>query len=381
MFKKSLLVVLTCFMVVQTLAAPRRRFSFTSPAEVGHVPDHLTGVESTRRRDHDKMAAYLRENSASVKERFALPFDRAWASGFKARLQALAGDPAVKSVLDARVALNAPVVATREDLMAWGRYFDDVVKSHGAQVISNDGRTLTFRFSDMPEFSILASVRGWPFAAYDSHAGERLGFNCNFWCTPDCEFSPYYFPLHLISRVLYADEINCLGFPNVRAAGHWIFNFGEEGAALDDADVFVVVENTPIDEAADSATGEALRVEYAGWTVEQLKDLADSTDTSLMANIVRAIRRSGIYTVKPGIKDPRFITTADGTLCAIFCNVERPSTGKPAFWFHDCEGSRPDGVVTDEDGNISKEEIRRDADCGLGELANWLSSAAAASDA
>ena len=360
MVKRYVALAFAGLLMVQMIQAGKygRRFSFTSPAEVGHVPADLERAESTRARDHAKMVRSLLEQGPRLKAKYALS-ENPSAEGLVSRLTEFTHTDAVKALLNARFDL------VDETIGSWKHDFSECLAGFGAEIKSFNDHMLMFQFSDMPRYNILMSV-----SAYDTKDGDRKGFNCNFWCTPDCEFSPYEFPLHLVSRVLCAAEINGLGLSNVRAARHWLFDFSEDPlAALNDRDVFVVAENIGVAKGIDAKIADDLRKMYANYTQEALTALAeDVTDESLMANLVRAIKYSGIWNIKPSTRDPVFTLNLGGSPYAIFSQVERPSTGKPAFWFHDYEGTRPDGLVA----GGGKEEIRRDADDGLSALVKWL---------
>lgn len=365
MVKKYAILALVILLTVQMVQAVKygRRFSFSSPPEVGHVPKDLSRCESTSPQDHAKMVNYLIEHGSDVKKKHALSTNPE-ANDLARRLSELTHDPEVKILLNNRFEL------TDETFESWKSSLAACLALFGAEIKNMNDHELMFRFVDAPGYNILMDVAGWPFAAYDTKEGPRLGFNCNFWCTPDCEYSPYEFPLHLVSRVLYAAEINSLDLPNVRAAQHWLFDFSEDpSAVLNDRDVFVVAENIRVDEKDNKDIAGELKEVYKNYTQEALIALTDdAADNSLMANLVRVIIHSGLWNIKPTTEDPVFMLGSRGLQYAIFRQVQRPSTGKPAFWFHDRGRTRPTGVTADG----GREEIARDAGVGLSELVEWL---------
>lgn len=372
MMKKNLLLLVVVGIFGQSLSAmfPSSRRGGVAPEPKCVIPDGLRRVESNEHHDWNKMDAWMLTQSPRVRETYGI---EAANPDFAVKLNEFVVEPVVEGLLRARASWDDA------KLSEWLDAFKTALAPKGISLVSASRLTLELRFDAFPQYRVLSRLKAIPLGWYAVEPDGRPGYCCNPIPGNHFETSAFPFPLQLVSRILYAEEINAFvaakGITNVRAAKHWLFEFPWHDADLDDENLFVIVEsNFDVSAHADIVAG--LKAEYPSYPKEALVALAaDETNTSIMANLVRVISHSGLWNVKFDKQNPLFtVDTATGDCVAILCNNERPASGggKADKFFHECMGERTDKPRDPETG---LEEITSNAGIGLGSLVKLLASA------
>jgi hypothetical protein len=321
---------------------PSTRRGGTPPEKVGVVPDDRAGLDAVNLDDYLNVDRWLTLESDRVRDKFGIEHSD---PRFAAKLNEFVLKPEVKAHLEKKYDAS------------WVGDFAPLLAENGGEIVGHDRYTVSFSFEGFP-YTVIARLQAFPLGFYHPAEGVSYGFNCNPFCGPVSR-SLFPFPLQLVSRILYAEEIaefvRACGIKNVRAAQHWLFEFpwikeGEEAdAELDDENIFLVQERVDCNPEFHAAYLASLRAEYTPEVLSMLATVEE--DRSLMANLARVIMQSGLWELSDSnylffVENPAI----EGRVEAVIRMQERPAFGggKAAFFFHQFAGRRTDTVFDSE---------------------------------
>jgi hypothetical protein len=329
---------------------------------------------------------------ASSAQALALRKDRALErhnSGFNSFLNTFVEDSRVRNLLDKRIHINfngrtaadlkeykelADIMITAEERVAirtWFQEFSQLLGAFGGVIHRNAAHeepgTVAFSFEKYPDYVVKCLAWNYyPLGCYDP-SGR---YSC---LVPGCRISGYSFPLQLVSRVLYAQEINKFvtehHIDDVAAPEKWLYIFPwASREPLSDANLFVVAERVEFKQGEQKQLLHILKKELGSVaaTRELLVQKASDLDNhSLLAHMARVILAVGLYDFFPKTQNFVMCRSADPArgVRVVFTDTERPPFGgsDPLNFFH----------LPLADGGISQEVVSNGR-VGLDTLASFL---------
>ena len=305
--KKSFLLACAILAAV-AVSAPRVRFPFpfkdpfdVSTPVTAFCPAEGANIENMNSWCYENVSLKTAPGTSAL---YSLPDASAFLTGF-------VQDPEVSALLARRIEVDysgeprSLSASERGAIFEWYTQFASVVTLFGGSVLTPFSLEklpviLDLKFEAVDGYTVRVLARnGFPLGFYD--ALER---NCIYYGSK--AVSQYPFPAQLISTVLYAQRVNDLSKPGIRAANAYLFAFpGTEELPLDDWDVFVLEEDVPFSIEEQEAFNADLL----------------SREMPPVGEIGEAIRSTRIFDVSC---PETYVLTSD---TVIFRNLQRPALG------------------------------------------------------
>lgn len=282
--------------------------------------------------------------------------------GFNDFLTSFVNDAVIRDILDRRVHIDftgRKIITPKEPvdgedivdeepsaeqklLRAWLGEFQSAIEVWGAKIYANPSHeepgTVVFSFDMYPEYVVkcLAWNR-YHLGCYDDNGL----YSC---CVPGCTISGYDFPLQLVSRVLYSEEIKRFvvdhKIENVYVPEKWLYIFPwAQGLPFHDKNLFVIAQKINFTRENQEMLLYDLKGSDAVVTKEMLLEkAANLNDHSVLANMVRVIVGVGVWDFSIEAENFVLLQRSEncGDLAAVFIDTDRPAFGggNPLYFFH-----------------------------------------------
>lgn len=347
---KKILLLISCVAMMQDLVGAAHERIVLVPNPVGFRC-------AAEQKHFEHMQAWVCSDDAQnlKQERSIQVYDGAFAEF----LNVFVTHSRVKDLLDRRVHINFMGRTLSKDLVGlmiteeeherikkWYAEFKELLSVLGATFYENPSHaepgTAVFSFSEFPQYVL--KFRAWnvyPLGCYDAHGS----YSC---LVSGVRMSGYPFPVQVVSRILYSQEIKKFleenAITNIRAPEKWLYVLPWAlGLPLNDQHIFVVAEKIEFEK--ENQKRFLLSLKEPGEEISKealLQKAADQSNTSILANMVRVMMSVGLFDICAGADNFVLCRQSQNSenLILIFIDTDRPAFGggDPLCFFHKKDG-------------------------------------------